>query len=119
MQTDLGDAESAPLLDRAVIEELRINVGDEQLLALLGILPEESAKCLYEIKNALSQGDLEGARRFAHRLKGAAGNFGAKRLEALACGLELEAETLEAAGSCLPALDEAFEQTRRALAAIV
>lgn len=118
MQSDAGDARGEPLLDHAAIEELRLHVGDEQLLALLGILPEESAKCLHEIKSALSQGDLETARRFAHRLKGAAGNFGAPRLAALARGLELEAETLEAAGSRLPALDEAFEDTRRALAAV-
>ena len=78
---------------------------------LLELLPEEGAKCLDEIRHALAQGDLDAARSFAHRLKGVAGNMGARKLSEIARQVELESDSIEAASDRLPALDAVLTET--------
>ena len=94
-----------PLFDEAKLAELRQAFGDTDFLVALGCIPDEGAKCLNQIKVAISTGDLDAARKAAHSLKGMAGNFGAIRLAAISRRIELEATAIDAVAANLTELE--------------
>jgi two-component system sensor histidine kinase/response regulator len=76
---------------------------------IVRLFVDNQSNCPDLIESALDSGDIQEARRLAHSLKGAAGNIGAKALEATAANLEQSLKTQTA---------EASEQARAQLAAL-
>ena len=111
----LADYADEELFDEAQIGMLRDAVGPEDLLAMLSELPPAAANSLAAIADALTASDIVQARRSAHILKGCAGTFGAARLAAIACEIELELTAIEAMRQRMPALIEALDRTTAAL----
>jgi PAS domain S-box-containing protein len=73
---------------------------------VLSLFLESHANDLSDLSQALALGDLVGAERIAHSLKGAAGNIGAKTISTLAATLDaaLKQGNAEAARAALPPL---------------
>jgi HPt (histidine-containing phosphotransfer) domain-containing protein len=78
---------SAPFDRAALLERVE---GDVELLSeIVGLFLEESPSLLAGVAEAVAAGNAAGLKRAAHTLKGAASNFGAT--EVVAVALELEA----------------------------
>lgn len=77
-----------PLLDHAYLEDMRQWVGDTTLLTLMSTAPESFNGELEAIGAAWQSGNVTGVRENAHRLKGAAGSVGCRRLAAMAQALQ-------------------------------
>jgi CheY-like chemotaxis protein/HPt (histidine-containing phosphotransfer) domain-containing protein len=101
-----------PLFDEAKLAELRKTFGETDFLVALGCIPDEGAKCLNQIKAAISAGDLDAARKAAHSLKGMAGNFGATRLATISRRIELDATAIEIVAENITELEETLNDTR-------
>jgi HPt (histidine-containing phosphotransfer) domain-containing protein len=101
-----------PLFDTAKLAQLRESFGEEDLRVALSCIPDEGAKCLNQIKAAISAGDLDAARKAAHSLKGMAGNFGAVRLASISRRIELEAPAIEVVAERVNELERTLEETR-------
>lgn len=71
---------TAPVLDPAYLEDMRQWVGDATLVTLLTTAPDAFQEELTAIRAAWHDGNLQGVRENAHRLKGAAGSVGCRRL---------------------------------------
>lgn len=80
--------EEFPLLDQAYLEDMRQWVGDSTLLTLLATAPASFSDELAAIRAAWHGGNVDAVRENAHRLKGAAGSVGCRRLSALAQTLQ-------------------------------
>jgi len=66
--------------------------GDEELAKeILGIFIEDTPRQVEALKRSLEGNDFESLRRYAHSLKGAAGNVGAFRLNEIASKVEMQA----------------------------
>ncbi|HLO75177.1 MAG TPA: ATP-binding protein [Magnetospirillum sp.] len=105
---------TAPVLDDAYLEDMRQWVGDATLLSLLATAPTSFFDELQAIRAAWEAGDITGVRENAHRLKGAAGSVGCRRLAEVAQGLQkLPDADLGATGH----LDQLAEAVEAALAA--
>ena len=66
----------------------RLGGMDDLYVEVLGSFCDEQSTAMNEIRNALSAGDSDGARRVTHTLKGLAGTVGASSLESSALALE-------------------------------
>lgn len=108
-----------PILDTGILDGVR-QVMDPPLLAhMIEVLDRTSRETLDLLAKSLAQGDLETARRAAHKLKGSAGNLGLRRLYATAAALEGcadEAEAQSLAQSLPPLFEESLIVLRRAIA---
>jgi len=72
-----------PVFDREFL--FRSLDGDASFAAcILEVFTEDCRRMIAELKKALETGNTAEVRRFAHSLKGAAGNVGASRLRAAA-----------------------------------
>jgi HPt (histidine-containing phosphotransfer) domain-containing protein len=111
----IPDPAQDPLFDEAQIGLLRDAIGPEDLLTMLLDLPPAAQHAVDEIAAAVNVGDIRGARRSAHTLKGCAGSFGAARLASLAAEIELELPSVDEMHQRLPALAECLRQTAVAL----
>ncbi|AMV25281.1 Signal transduction histidine-protein kinase BarA [Gemmata sp. SH-PL17] len=97
--TPAPGAPALAIADRAVA--LQCTGGDEELLhEIAELFVQECPRQIGELRTALGTGDAPGARRAAHTIKGAAGNFGARatcelaqRIESLAKNGELDKAT--------------------------
>ncbi len=69
-----------PVLDNAYLEDMRQWVGDSTLLGLLATAPDSFTGELAAIRSAWNAKDLQTVRETGHRLKGAAGSVGCRRL---------------------------------------
>ena len=105
--------ESVPLIDIQKLDELREALGEEDLRDLLATVPEESGKILASIQTALNDGDMDGARKEAHGLKGLANNFAATRIASGAREIELVSTTIDEAKSRSADIENAIELTRQ------
>ena len=108
-----------PLVDTEVTNELRELAGDvpDFLDELLGLYKTKSVEDFDAMRRALRELDGAGLARAAHSLKGASGNLGARRLEALCGRIEVLARSA-AFLSVEPLVREAadcFAQTQTAL----
>ncbi len=77
-------AEGPPLLDDEYIRDIRQWVGDASLAELLACAPSVIRAEFEQIRHGQQSGDFNHAREAAHRLAGAAGSVGARRLADLA-----------------------------------
>jgi signal transduction histidine kinase/DNA-binding response OmpR family regulator len=110
--------EAVAVFNAATLTELREGLEESELRAALAMIPEEGAKCLNEIKAAVAAGELDTARKVAHRLKGLASNFGAARLAAIARRIELEAPEIEIVSKHVRPLEIALHETQAKISAI-
>ncbi|MBC7950655.1 MAG: response regulator [Rhodospirillaceae bacterium] len=78
----------APVLDLAYLEDMRQWVGDDTLLSLLSTAPDSFSEERTAMSTGWQNGDLSMVRETAHRLKGAAGSIGCRRLSELAHRLQ-------------------------------
>lgn len=78
--TEDPQLEPPPIIDDAYLEDMRQWVGDATLLSLLATAPESFTGELAAIQAAWQSGDLAAVHETAHRLKGAAGSVGCRRL---------------------------------------
>lgn len=77
-----------PVLDSAYMDDMRQWVGDATALTLLAAAPESFRDELAAITAAWGNGDEKTVRENAHRLKGAAGSIGCRRLADAAQALQ-------------------------------
>ena len=96
----------------------RVGGSHEMLEEIIGLFLEDSPKLIEEIRQALSDGDVNGAYRGAHTLKGSVGNFDAHEAVALAQRLEARAREgdFEAAKSAFAALEREMTDLHARLA---
>ena len=81
-------ATDRPIVDHALLDQLRRKVLEETFRELLGIYLDGALASMSKIEAMTRADDLNGLAREAHALKGMSGNFGAAQLEALAGTLE-------------------------------
>ncbi|MEK7415826.1 MAG: ATP-binding protein [Planctomycetota bacterium] len=118
-------ATSTPLPSTATssrIAELRHEIGDETLQAVIQAMLADGARLVREAGAALATGDLATASKRAHALKGDSANLGLDALSAVAKALEHaakagDAATAAAAGARLPAAWAEAEGVLRGAAA--
>jgi CheY-like chemotaxis protein len=107
----------APIFDRAgMLERLM----DEEMVAIiLARFLESAPQQIASLRSLLEAGDVEGATRQAHSLKGAASNVGGERLRQVAFAVERAARAgdLRAAAEHLVELEPQFHQLRAAIQA--
>jgi CheY-like chemotaxis protein len=101
-----------PVFDERRLAELRTSLGASELLEVLACIPEEGGKCLHMLKAAIAAGDLNAARRAAHRMKGMASNFGATRLTAIARNIETGSTGLDGVAEQVGVLEQALAETQ-------
>ncbi len=103
------------MFDReALLERL---MGDQELaMAILSGFIQETPRQINALRSALSQGDAQAVRRWAHTIKGAAGNVGAMLLREKALCLEEQAKAgaLERASELLEELESTWESFQEA-----
>jgi len=94
-------------------------LGDETMAAEIAReFLEDIPKLLDALKRAMEDGDVRGAERCAHSIKGAAGNIGAERLRSAAQEMEtvVRGDDLERAASLQDHLRREFERLRNFMA---
>lgn len=107
-------------LDRAAIEQLVATCGDggaEAVAGLLGTFFDDAPHRLADLRQAVVEGDLEGARRAAHTLKSQGMLFGALFLANVAREIELRARAgdLNGAAALVGELEAEYGEAREAL----
>ncbi len=108
-------ASGIPLLDETKMAELRDIFGESDLRTALGCIPDEAAKCLHKLKQAIAAGDLDAARKVAHGLKGMASNYGASRLARISRQIEMEATEIDEVARAFGELANALDDTTAAI----
>ncbi|ASK34579.1 histidine kinase [Alcanivorax sp. N3-2A] len=98
-----------PVLDTAVIDELREIMGEE-FDRLVASFERDGQQRLKALHQAFSADDAEQARQQAHSFKGSSGNLGAARVAALCVEIEQYARggDLPAAAVLMEALENEF-----------
>jgi HPt (histidine-containing phosphotransfer) domain-containing protein len=91
------DGLSEPIWNVAELLE-RVDNDQELLRELLTIFKEDFPQSFQSLKSAVSSGDLKGASRLSHTLKGMLSSLGATRAAAAAS----ELEALSSAGEAVP-----------------
>jgi CheY-like chemotaxis protein len=82
------EGDGLPVLDSAYLDDMRQWVGDETVLALLATAPDSLRGEFAALRAAWAAGDLHQVHETGHRMKGAAGSVGARRLAALAHAMQ-------------------------------
>jgi HPt (histidine-containing phosphotransfer) domain-containing protein len=115
---DADDAVVGPLLDAAMVAELR-DLSGESLPEMLELYLEDAAAQVLVIVGALERGDPAPAAAAAHRLKGASLSVGAARVTTVAGELERRASSGDVSGAAalLYPLERAVMNTAAALRA--
>ena len=109
-----------PPIDEAELAALR-SEGEEAGVDLLAQLAEaftlESTEALETLEAAVAEKNADTMGRAAHKLKGSAGNFGAKPLQSLCLELEklARAQQIEAASIRIPAVRHEVDRVLVAL----
>ncbi|MCH2558722.1 MAG: Hpt domain-containing protein [Alcanivorax sp.] len=106
------------VLNDGVIAELRDIMGGD-FDTLVESYRQDGRQRLGALQQAIHEGHAEGVRQQAHSFKGSSGNLGAQRVSALCLEMEQLArdDRVDAAGERLAALEQAFEESCRALGA--
>jgi HPt (histidine-containing phosphotransfer) domain-containing protein len=118
-------SESEPILNPAVIAELRTLEGPDEEGSLLSILEEKFDRDghlqLDLFRTSLESGDLDKAWRAVHTLKGMALNLGANRLVEQAKAIEQDGRlgNVDACAQARPALETEFSRALEALRALL
>ena len=104
-----------PLIDHRIMSDWSDDMDKEDVLAILGRVPEEVARSRAELEKAIDASDLASARRAAHRLKGMASNLGAVRLARMARSIELGCESIVDVSDRMAILGTIIGETLEAL----
>jgi two-component system sensor histidine kinase EvgS len=111
---------NGPLIDRAVIDELRAMSDDEEDLFadVVTLFVADTPAQLRDLRAALAARDHAAVHRLAHRLKGSARSVGACQVGEIAAAVETASKSgdIDAASAAAATLDDAFAATRVALA---
>jgi HPt (histidine-containing phosphotransfer) domain-containing protein len=107
--------EELPVIDERVLREWRDDLDEEEVAGVLARVPAEAHTCIANIKKAIAEGNLNSAKRAAHRLKGMAANLGGIRLAHVARQIELASQHVGAAASHVAALEAALVETLAAI----
>lgn len=102
-----------PLLDSAVLGQLRADVGADAMPVLMGALRRELSASSAIIVSAIEAADFALLETTAHALKSSSASFGAMRVSAVCLKLELAArahDDTEDIKQLLPALDHAVSE---------
>lgn len=113
-------AQGGPLIDQALIAEMRATVGAERMAHLVSIFAEETEARVAKLAAAVAAADFPAIGHLAHGLRSAAGTFGAtalteaaRRLEEAALGQDATAAS--AAHAAVPGLAAASLAALRSL----
>ncbi|HEC13958.1 MAG TPA: Hpt domain-containing protein [Acidiferrobacteraceae bacterium] len=98
-------AQDTDILDAAVLQGLRNLGSDSFLIELIVLFAKDSEQLMGDIDSALSSQHWSKVRDLAHKLKGSAGNLGAKRL-ARRCEYLEGSSTKELTAQAAPLLGE-------------
>jgi HPt (histidine-containing phosphotransfer) domain-containing protein len=109
----------APLIDHRVMSDWCDDLDKADVCGLLARVPDETRKCIADVRLALQGGNLAMAKRAAHRLKGMASNLGAARLASVARSVELGCPTIAEADRQVAVLEATMTETLEALEAHV
>jgi HPt (histidine-containing phosphotransfer) domain-containing protein len=118
-----ADSSGALVLNTAVIDELRGNLGEEAS-EVIGMAASRfatrSAARLQAAQEAATRGDAVVLAQLAHQLRGGASQLGAERMTSLAAELETMARhgVVDGAAALVARLQEAFIETQAALRAL-
>jgi HPt (histidine-containing phosphotransfer) domain-containing protein len=117
----MGMTDEAPVLDPAVLDELRDSVGgDEEFIAdLVATYVNEGSGHLSEMQAAAAARDAAAIVRPAHTLKSSSAALGAMRLSQIARDIEFAGREGDASGLTerVAAASSAWEETMAAMAA--
>jgi two-component system sensor histidine kinase/response regulator len=86
---DVAECQKINLMDMAQLEEFTEGDMEEEAM-LLDVMNDVMAEAIEELQQHVNSGDDEAWRKAAHKLKGAAGNFGATRMYELCAAAEHE-----------------------------
>ena len=103
--------DTLPLFDRGRVDAGLGVLPPDRVAGMLAMLPSEMNRRVDDYRSALGLGDLEGARRSAHALKGMAANFGALRLESVARAAEAASASRASAELVAPLMADVVERT--------
>lgn len=111
--------EQPPVLDQAVLDELRDIMGAD-FRTLVESFARDGRQRIDALRAALSDGDAEQTRQQAHSFKGSSGNLGALRVTGLCLEIEQSARRndLTAADTLMEALENEFQKARDSLDAL-
>jgi HPt (histidine-containing phosphotransfer) domain-containing protein len=91
-------ADSESLLDESILDTLEQHVGAAALSRMVEAFVNEAQGRLGAIEAAIARADFPALAAAAHALKGSAGTFGARALQAEALALELAAKAGQSEG---------------------
>jgi HPt (histidine-containing phosphotransfer) domain-containing protein len=104
-----------PLIDQRALDDWSGDLEREDVLAILGRVPEEAGRSIADLRKAVTARDLVSARRIAHRLKGMASNLGAVRLARMARAIELTSQSVDDVSGRMATLEQTVADTLEAL----
>ena len=109
--------EAVPVFNDALLKDLKLSLGANELKELTDDVVVKSASILAELKQALAAQDMDGLAAKAHDLKGMTGNFGLIELSDLAALTEkqLKQNDLVSINDTLNKLEGAVERATNAL----
>jgi HPt (histidine-containing phosphotransfer) domain-containing protein len=113
--------QTTEVLDPAVLENLRVMVGDDAfLLELVDTFLEDAPGLMADMRRAVEEGDAALLRRSAHSLKSNSAEFGATDLRNMCRELEDlgEAGTLDGTPAKIAQIEVEYERVRAALEAL-
>ena len=115
----LPDDPTVPIFDRAALDD-RLMGNVDMIAHILDVFLESTPRRIEALKGCFARGDLEGAGREAHSIKGAAAAIGGEALRKAAFEVEKacregDAERLAA---MTPRLENRFQELRQVLASI-
>ncbi|ABC22908.1 ATP-binding protein [Rhodospirillum rubrum] len=111
--------EEEPAFDGSVLASLAEQLGTNRLRPLITSAMANLSRHFDLLEKTMANGSAQDVRRSAHALKGMAGQFGARRAQALSLAIEEEADRPQAARALLPFLRIAIEGARGGLEALV
>lgn len=111
--------EEEPVFDGSVLASLAEQLGTNRLRPLITSAMANLSRHFDQLEKTMATGSPQDVRRSAHALKGMAGQFGARRAQALSLAIEEEADRPQAARALLPFLRIAIEGARGGLEALV
>lgn len=122
-ETPDSKEDTEPMLDKEFFDEnmligLKESVGNKQLLELLDGLYQKTEELIDAIKTARANDNIEELHARSHELKGMAGNFGLKKISALAKEIEIRCKekNLEGTEDFIEKMPNAYDASKKLLA---
>lgn len=120
---DPENPDANPVVDEDTFSKLATIIGSDPdgIESLVDTFATTAPETVDEMRTAAQEGDMERYSRAAHKLKGEAGTFGARRLQALCKRLELDASEgdLEDPNEETDAVERLFEETVNEIQALL